>query len=279
MNKKYTYKTAICEIGMILLTILYAAPFYLLISNSLKTTTEAYSNPFGLPQLLNPASYTDVLNGAGMNADFAMGLVSSLSIAAFSIILLIVLGSLAAYGLSRHPGKMSNALYILFVVGIIVPSQLGIVPIYTVLRSLRLTGNIAGAVILYVCKQMPMTVFLYTGFFRQLPKDFEEAANIDGSNWFKTYWQVVMPQMNTITGTVILMNAIYIWNDTFDQIVFLSGSKVQTLPVLIYTLTTAMTAQWNIVFAAVVISLLPMVVLYLFTQKKMMSSLAGGIKG
>lgn len=90
---------------------------------------------------------------------------------------------------------------------------------------------------------------------------------------------MVLPQLKAITGTAILLNALYIWNDTFDQMVFLSGAAAKTLPVEIYALTTAMTAQWNLVFAAVIISLVPMLILYLLTQKKMMTSLAGGIKG
>ena len=118
-----------------------------------------------------------------------------------------------------------------------------------------------------------------TGFFRQFPIDFEEAATIDGAGYFKSFFLVVLPQLKAITGTAILLNALYIWNDTFDQMVFLSGAAAKTLPVEIYALTTAMTAQWNLVFAAVIISLVPMLILYLLTQKKMMTSLAGGIKG
>ena len=102
---------------------------------------------------------------------------------------------------------------------------------------------------------------------------------IDGAGFIKAFTRGVMPQMNAITGTALLLNSLYIWNDTLDQMVFLSGSKVRTLPVEIYSLTTAMTAKWNLVFAAVILSLLPMVILFLFTQKKMMNSLAGGLKG
>ena len=275
-KKKRNY---IKEILMILLTLMFASPFYLLIVNSFKTTTEAYANPFGLPSDWYWESFAEVLNGAGLNADFVGALFNSLIITAGSLIILIAFGSLTAYGLARHPGKLSAVLYSFFVIGIIVPSQLGIVPIYTALRSMGLVGTHLGMMIVYACKQMPMTVFLYTGFFRSLPRDYEEAAVIDGAGFVRTFLRVVMPQMKTITGTALLLNSLYIWNDTMDQMVFLSGTEIRTLPVEIYSLTTAMTAQWNLVFAAVIISILPMVILYLFTQKKMMDSLAGGLKG
>ena len=232
-----------------------------------------------LTLLVTVVGIIEVLAGAGINANFVGATVNSLLITAGSLVLLIVFGSLAAYCLARHPGKVSNIMYIFFVIGIIIPSQLGLVPMYCALRDLGLVGNIAGMMILYTCKQMPMTVFLYTGFFRQFPIDFEEAATIDGAGYFKSFFLVVLPQLKAITGTAILLNALYIWNDTFDQMVFLSGAAAKTLPVEIYALTTAMTAQWNLVFAAVIISLVPMLILYLLTQKKMMTSLAGGIKG
>ena len=279
MSKKYTAKTLAREVLTFVITLLFASPFYLLIVNALKTLEESYANPFGLPSKINWNSFTEVLNGAGVNANFANALFNSFVITAGSLVLLISLGSLTAYGLSRHKGKISNLLFAFFVIGIIVPSQLGIVPMYTALRSVDLVGTRLGMILIYLCKQMPLTVFLYTGFFKRLPIDYEEAAVIDGAGFIKTFTRVVMPQMNAITGTALLLNSLYIWNDTLDQMVFLSGSKVRTLPVEIYSLTTAMTAKWNLVFAAVILSLLPMVILFLFTQKKMMNSLAGGLKG
>lgn len=279
MSKRYTGKTFLRGAVMILLTLLFAFPFYLILSNALKTTSEAYGNPFGLPSTVTFSAFSEILSGAGQNANFLVGLVNSLAITAGSILLLLMIGSLAAYCLARHTGRLSNFLYLLFMVGIIVPSQLGILPIYIALKSVGLTGNILGCILLYTCKQMPFTIFLYTGFFRALPIGYEEAAAVDGATWGKAFWRIILPQMNIITGTAILMNTLYIWNDTFDQMVFLSGSKASTLPVLIYNLTIAITARWNLVFAAVIISLLPMIVLYLFTQKAMMTSMSGGLKG
>ena len=225
MNRHYTVKSFLRGLLMVLVTLFFALPFYLIITNSLKTATETYSNPFGLPQKLVTDAFHVIMSGAGQNADFLAGLGNSLAITGGSLVFLILFGSLAAYSLSRHRGKLSNFLYIFFMIGIIVPSQLGVLPIYVALRKIHLAGTIFGCIILYTCKQMPFTIFLFTGFFRALPIGYEEAAAVDGAGWFRTYWQIILPQMNIITGTAVLMNTLYIWNDTFDQLVFLSGSK------------------------------------------------------
>ena len=163
MKKSYNIRTFLGGAVTFLLVLVFAAPFYLLVVNSLKTTKEAYASPFTLPADVYWQSFTEVLAGAGINANFVGATVNSLLITAGSLVLLIVFGSLAAYCLARHPGKVSNIMYIFFVIGIIIPSQLGLVPMYCALRDLGLVGNIAGMMILYTCKQMPMTVFLYTG--------------------------------------------------------------------------------------------------------------------
>jgi raffinose/stachyose/melibiose transport system permease protein len=153
------------------------------------------------------------------------------------------------------------------------------VPLYSVLRSIGLVGTAGGMILVYVLKQIPLTVFVYTGFFRSLPTSYEEAALIDGASRLQIFTRVVMPQMNAVTGTALVLNALYIWNDLFDQLVFLSGSNTLTLPVAIYSLTFTNISRWNIIFAAVVISLVPMVLLYLFMQRKMMTAFSGGLKG
>lgn len=264
---------------LILFAIVFSFPFYLLVTVSLKTTLEAFTDPFSFPVRPNWESYTAVLSGGGVGVDMVAALGNSMLITGVSCAVLISVGSVTAYTLARNPGWVSNLLFVFFVVGIIIPSQLGIVPLYSALRSVGLVGSAWGMVLIYVFKQIPLTVFVYTGFFRQLPLSYEEAALIDGANRLQVFTRVVMPQMSAVTGTALVLNALYIWNDLFDQLVFLSGSDTMTLPVAIYSLTFTNVSRWNIIFAAVVISLIPMVLLYLFTQRKMMTSFAGGLKG
>lgn len=267
------------SVPLVLLAGVFAFPFYFLITVSLKTTLQAFAEPFSFPVNPNWESYTTVLTGGGVGVNMAVAVVNSVLLTGLSCVFLIVIGSATAYTLARNPGWVSSSLFVFFVIGIIVPSQLGIAPLYGAMRSIGLVGNLFGMVLIYCFKQIPLTVFLYTGFFRALPVDYEEAAIIDGANRFQVFTRVVMPQMNAVTGTALVLNSLYIWNDLFDQLVFLSGSDSLTLPVAIYTLTFTNVSRWNIIFAAVVISLVPMVLLYLFMQRKVMASFGGGLKG
>lgn len=279
MHSRYTGRTFSGDVIMVVLVGIFATPFYFLIINSLKTTKDVYVNPIGLPEVWNFRSYADVIRGAGINVNFLSAMMNSIIITGGALLFLVAIGSIAAYSMARNPGIISNLLYVISIVGIIIPSQIGLVPMYTGLRVLGLVGTRLGMIILYVAITMPLTLFVYTGFFRQLPMSFEEAAVIDGAGYWQTFLRVVMPQMKAITGAVLILDSIYIWNDTFDQLVFLGGGRIQTLPVVIYSMSGFYLSKWNIVFAAVNISLLPMVILFLFTQKKMISSLAGGLKG
>ena len=120
-------------------------------------------------------------------------------------------------------------------VGIILPFQLAIIPLFVAMRDLGLIGNYLGMIVLNVGLLMPLTVFLYTGFIRALPRDYEEAARVDGAGILRTYARVVFPLLWPITATVAVLIGIIVWNEFFIALIFLSGSRDQTLPVALYS--------------------------------------------
>jgi raffinose/stachyose/melibiose transport system permease protein len=265
---------------MALVALLFISPFYILVIVSLKSTSEVFTTsplvPTLKPDFGNFMSvFTADAGGAGMGA----ALVSSVVITVASVLILILIGSLCAYALARRPGKLSNALYLLFVIGIIVPFQVSIIPLYTAFRPLGLIGTYGGMIILWVGVMMPLVVFLYTGFVRTLPKDYEEAARVDGAGALRTYWSIIFPLMRPVTGTVAILAGLFIWNDFFSSLIFLGGSKVQTLPVAIYGFVGQYVSQWNLVFAAVIIAILPIAVFFIVAQRQFIKGFAGGIRG
>jgi raffinose/stachyose/melibiose transport system permease protein len=279
MSTRYTWKTLIREIVLIITAIIFSVPLYLLITVSLKTTLAAYTDPLSFPVSPNWINYVDALTGAGVGIRMDATLYNSLVITIGSCLSLIVIGSVTSYVLARRKSKLSSFLFVFFVIGIIVPSQLGIVPMYSLIRSIGLVGKHIGMILVYTCQLMPMTVFLYTGFIAQLPKDYEEAAVVDGAKLPSVFARIVLPQLMPITGTVAVLNSLNIWNDLFTQMIFLSGTKTATVPVGIYSLTFSNISRWNIIYAAVVISVAPILLFYLISQKKMMNSFSGGLKG
>ena len=126
---------------------------------------------------------------------------------------------------------------------------------------------------------MPLTVFLYTGFIRALPRDYEEAARVDGAGIVRTYARVVFPLLRPITATVAALIGIVVWNEFFITLIFLAGSHAETLPVAVYSFVNDYGAQWNLIFAGVAITVAPVLVFYLFAQRQLIRGFSGGVKG
>jgi raffinose/stachyose/melibiose transport system permease protein len=164
-------------------------------------------------------------------------------------------------------------------VGIIVPFQLGVVPAFVALRAIHLTSSYVGMILVNIVVLLPLTVFLYTGFVRALPREYEEAAQVDGAGVLRTFACVVFPLLRPITATVAVLTAVITWNEFFLPLIFLSGSSDQTVPVTLYSFVGQVEGQWNYVFAAVAIALAPVLVFYLFTQRSLVRGFGGGVRG
>src|SRR5262249_73400 len=143
-----------------------------------------------------------------------------------------------------------------------------------------LVGNYVGMIVLNIGLLMPLTVFLYTGFIRALPRDYEEAARVDGAGIWQAYVRVVFPLLRPVTGTVAVLTGIIVSNPFFVALPFRVGTRFETVPVALYSLPieTGIT-QWNLLFAAVVITIAPILAFYLFAQRQLIRGFAGGVKG
>lgn len=268
------------EVLVVLIGIAFCVPLYLLITISLKTASEAYVEPLSFPGNPNWGSYENAATGEGSGGTgMGSALFNSAIITLGSVACLIVIGSLAAYVIARRPGKLSTGMYILFLLGIIVPWELGLVPLYIAMRNLELVGNHLGMIVFYTGLFMPLTVFLYTGFVRVLPRDYEEAAQVDGASQRRIFLRVVLPLLLPVTGTVAVLTGLFVWNQFFTQLIFLSGTDKITGPVAIYSLTSANVQEWNVIFAAVAIVVAPIVALFLFAQRTMIRGFSGGVRG
>ena len=134
-------------------------------------------------------------------------------------------------------------------------------------------------ILLWVGIATPVSVFLYTGFIRALPPDYEEAARVDGASTLRTFVRVVFPLLRPVTATVAILTGLFVWNDFFVSLIFLSGSDRQTLPVQIYSFVGEFATQWNLVFAAIVIALIPVMLFFIVAQRQLIRGFSGGIRG
>lgn len=276
---RYTKLTLLREIGLWALALLFLAPFYFLVTTALKPASELFTTSALAPPV-NPdfSNFVAVLSAKG-NSNVLMGLVNSIIITAGSILGLVALGSITGYVISRSTRRWSKAAYYLFLVAIILPGQLGAVPLYMGARSLGLTGSAWGLIILYTGMLLPLSIFLYSNFFRGLGTDYEEAATIDGASKSQIFSKVVFPMMTPATGTVTIFAGLIVWNDFFTSLIFLGGSANQTLPVAMYYYIGSLVSQWNSIFAIVIVSMVPILALFLFAQKRFIQGFSGGLKG
>jgi raffinose/stachyose/melibiose transport system permease protein len=275
---RYTKATALREGIVWVVALLTLMPFYFLIAVALKPDEELLttgtSAPPSRPTLEN---FTEVLSSGGDN-NILLALLHSVVITVGSIAGLVAFGSLAAYVLARTTHRWGSVTFYLFLVAILLPTQLGLVPLYIGARQIGLVGSMWGMIILYVGTLMPLAVFLYAGFFRNLPRDYEEAAALDGASPARVFFRVVLPLMAPATGTVAILTGLIVWNDFFSALIFLGGSDNQTLPVSMYYYVGSLVSAWNKIFAIVIISMIPILAFYLFAQKRFIQGFAGGIK-
>jgi raffinose/stachyose/melibiose transport system permease protein len=278
---RYTKKTLVREIVVVIAALVMLTPFYILISTSLKSSDQLLTTPaLSFPTSPTFKNFVELLApSSGASSSILQGLLSSLIITAGTVVCLIAVGSPAAYVLTRSTSRWSSRTYYLFLIAILLPTQLGVVPLYVEARTLGLVGTPWGMIVIYTGTLMPLAVFLYGGFFRNLPRDYEEAATVDGASRGKVFLRIVFPLMGPATGTVAILAGLIVWNDFFTALIFLNGSNYQTLPVVMYNYVGSLVSQWNLIFAVVIISMVPILAFYFFAQKKFIQGFAGGLKG
>jgi raffinose/stachyose/melibiose transport system permease protein len=275
---RYTKATAVRELVVWIAALLTLLPFYFLVITAIKPQEELLTTGTSAPPSRPTVdNFAEVLTGGG-DSNILLGLMHSVIITLGSIAGMVLLGSLAAYVLVRTTARWGAITFYLFLIAIILPTQLGLIPLYIGARTLGLTGSMWGMIVLYVGTLMPLAVFLYAGFFRGLPRDYEEAAAIDGASPGRVFFRIVLPLMAPATGTVAILTGLIVWNDFFSALIFLGGSEVQTLTVSMYYYVGSLVSAWNKIFAIVIISMIPILAFYLFAQKKFIQGFAGGIK-
>ncbi|WP_326825390.1 carbohydrate ABC transporter permease [Streptosporangium sp. NBC_01639] len=268
-------RTFLLEIVMIAVAVAFLFPVYALVTLSLKDPGQISQTPLGLPNPPTTGNFTEAWSAAALGPS----LMNSTVITVVSLVALIGLGSFAAYFLARTATRLGYGLYVLFLLGIVLPFQLGMIPLYELVDNLGLIGTHAGMIVFYTGIQLPFTVFLYTGFIRALPREYASAAQIDGASHLVAFTRIVFPLLRPITGTVLILNAVFIWNDFFTPLLYLNGSGFETVPVSVFTFVGQYVSDYGLVFAGLVLGALPIVAVFLVLQKYVIKGFSSGLKG
>jgi raffinose/stachyose/melibiose transport system permease protein len=270
-----SYGKPLRELLMIPVTVAYLFPLYIMVTMSLKSPAEIAASTVAPPRELRFDNYTK----AWTDAALGRALINSLAITTVSISLAVVIGAMAAYAIVRGSRRTSGPKLMLFLLGLMIPGQIGMVPLYSLMRDLGLLRTHAALIIIYVGALMPLTIFLYAGFLKAQTATYEEAAMIDGASWWQTFSRVVFPLLRPVTGTVIIVNTINVWNDFLTPLLYLGGTSNTTLPVAVFSFRGEFASEWGLIFAGMVMAALPVLIVYFFLQKHVIRGFAGGLKG
>ena len=268
----------------ILLNILYGLigavmllPIYYLVVTTFKTPAEAAASPLGLPMHFTFENYRNALDAMS----YGRALRNNILITGTAVILLLIFASMAAYVVARSRRKLFQRMYSVFMIGLIVPFQIAIIPLYKIISGLHLMNTLPGVILIDVfCINLPLSIFLFRGFIHTVPRELEEAAYIDGCGVFGTFWRIVFPLLKPIVATVAILDALAVWNDFMTPLLFLQDPNKGVLLQEVYKNVGPFSTNWTSFFPMLVLATLPLVVFYLIMQKSIIEGVvAGSVKG
>ncbi|MFJ7921949.1 carbohydrate ABC transporter permease [Lysinibacillus fusiformis] len=250
-------------------------PILLMILSSFKKSVDIYKDPLGFPSSFSLDTYRTLLS----KIPFTTYFMNSLFVSVVSVVLIVVVCSLASFYMARFKFSWNQALFFIFLLGMMIPIKLGIVPLFILMRDLGLINSLWSLILMNTATGIPLSILILTGFFKTMPSELEEAARMDGAGNLRVLWYVVLPLMRPALGTVVIINFIAAWNDFFFPLIFITEKMKRTIPVGMMSLFGEHSADWGSLFAGLTLASLPMILLFFIASKQFMEGLtAGAIK-
>jgi raffinose/stachyose/melibiose transport system permease protein len=263
-------------IVLVLITLFFFYPVLLIFLSSLKTPLEIFASPFSLPKKIMFGNYLR----AWEKINFGIIFSNSFIITICSIIGLIVFGSMAAYVCARNKSKLANIFYLIFISCIVLPFHIAMVPLVKFMSSINLSDSYFGVIIVYIAVNMSFTIFLYTGFIRNIPIELEEAAIVDGCSKYSIFRRIVFPLISPITATVAILNSLSIWNDFLIPLLLISSPEKRNIPSALLAFQGQYNNKWDLALASLILSIIPIIIFYAVLQKNIIKGITqGSIKG
>ncbi len=272
--RKVTVRRVVIELVLVLLVLVVAIPFYMIVVDSFKDQREAAQFGLGFPSTAQLSNYAEVLGSGGI----LTGYINSVIVAAFSLSLVSLSASLAAFSIQRNGTRLTNTIYYVFVVGLVVP--VAIVPTIRLMMTLRVHNTYLGMILFYSAVLLPFAVFLLTGYLKTLPRELDESASLDGCRPLRVFGSIILPLMQPALVTACLLTIMTIWNDFLGPFYLLSDSSKWTVTVTVFAYIGKFNTNWGSVFADITIVILPILLLYFLLQRYIVDGMtAGALKG
>ncbi len=272
MFKFSPIQKAVAGFFLYLLAFLNLFPIAIMVLSSFKSTKEIFLKPFSLPTTWRISNYVH----AWQEANFAAYFRNSVVVTALSIVAIVLVSSMAAYVIARFEFPGRRAIYLYLISGLALPTRLAIIPIFLLVRAVRLQDTLTSLVLVYTAGGIAFSLFLLVNFFKKLPKELEDSARIDGAGPFRIYWQVDLPLLRPAIATVAMFNFIDVWNDFFFPLILLSSDAKKTVPLGVQAFFGEFSVQWDLLFAALNISVLPVLLIFVILSKQFIAGLTEG---
>ncbi|MDF2938309.1 MAG: sugar permease [Paenibacillaceae bacterium] len=271
MNKSQKW----VDIGLlavaVVLGIFFFFPVYFSLISAFKSNGEILRDAIALPSGFYLESFKYLLT----ETDFPRAMLNSLILTVVSIIFMILLIPMAAYAIERTRRKWTNAIYVYFLAGMMIPFQVYMIPLFKEMRTLGLYGGLTAPILIYISGSVGMGVLLFTSFIKGIPSEIEEAAAIDGCSRFRIFWQIVFPLLGPCTASMVVLQGLGIWNDFLMPSLILHSDK-RTMIVEIFKFVGELASQWDMVFAGTTMSIIPVLIVFVALQKYFVKGIAAG---
>jgi len=284
---KKKYPLYIFEILMLVILVVFLYPFIIVFINSAKDSFSVTQYPMRLPENWGQMFINMKTIITDPNIRYGSSFISSVIITAFSLLILTLLPSQAGWVLVRTKTRTSQIIFFMFVASMVIPFQIVMFPLISWFRviyetiGIKLLRTYTGIIISYLGFGLALSVFMYHGFIKGIPYELEEAATIDGCSRPAVFYRIIFPLLTPTHATICILHGIWIWNDFLLPLLVLGkGNRIQTLPLAVANFAGAYVKQWDLILTAILLAMIPVVILFLLAQKKIIKGMvAGSIKG
>ncbi len=276
-GSKRSVSTVLMYVALTVVAFIQLFPLYWMITFSLKDNSEIFGgNPIGLPQKWLWSNYSNAFLGGNVGRYF----INSVVVTGITILLTVVFSVMASYALTRMVFKIRKQTNSFFILGLTVPLHSALLPIFIMLRNLKMVNSYWALIIPYTAFAIPMAILIFSGFMASLPRELEEAACIDGCTIYRIFFSIILPLMKPAIATVTIFTFLQAWNELMFAVVFISDVKFKTLTVGIQSLAGQYTTDWGPIGAGLTVATIPTLIIYAFMSKKVQDSLVvGAVKG
>lgn len=265
------------SIFIFILTTIWMVPVYYLVVSTFKTGAEVAASPLGLPSNISFVSYVEAFN----NMQFPRAFSNTLFIAIMSVVINLAVSTLAAYTLARRNNKVNSIVYMFFLMGMMVPLQMGLSALYKIMSAIHLVNNPFAVILINASGSTVSSIFLIKSFISSaIPNEIEEAARIDGCGVYSILFKIIIPLLKPILATVSIIVMLGTWNDYLNPSLFLHSRDKGVILQEVYRNVGQFSTDWASLFPMLVLGILPLTIIYIFMQRFIISGVTqGSVKG